>query len=342
MQKSPYKAFLEGFYPFLLISIIVITLVAGLVFAHGSEKVVDGYTFALDISPDEVFVGDVVSFTVHITDEQGIDATGLNVRYDIVRTLIDADEVEPGHYNIEHSFEKFGTFEIRIGFIEGNEEITAAFEAHVEGKEAEFDIPWIAAALIGPLLIWGLYFRSKKGKRKGKKKKKSLTGPIVYSLIYLIIVGLSFSVYSFYASPTTQGCEIRLPDGTVVMHCHPSVHIEVCGDNKKFDWEVGLLSAWHTHKNPPRFHIHPERAFTVEEKVQLMNIRTIFSDIEIEFTETSIQDPETKEIFTDEADACSDGNDNKVNIEINGIQMTYQEAIDRLIEDGDEIRIKYE
>ena len=181
-----------------------------------------------------------------------------------------------------------------------------------------------------------------RGKKSATKAKKlSIITPVAFTVIYLIIIFLGFSVYAFYASPSVEGCEIKVGD-KVTMHCHPYLNIDICDDSKGFAWEKGTLDAWHTHKDSHKLHIHPPRAVSQEEKIQIMNLQTIAKDMEFVFISDSIQDPETGTIYTDAGDMCSDGQDNKIHITINGEEKSYQDAISYLIQDGDKIRIKYE
>lgn len=343
---------------FLVFSFILAFALASVAHEEGVlVKEVEGYTFELLMEPEELVMGEPVKISVHIEDQQGNNVTGLNVQYDIAREVIQAAETEPAHYTIDHTFGTIGSFEIRVGFQENGRDIIADYDIDVKGKEASFDAIWIAALVIGLLLIWGLYarkLRGAKGKRKmksevGKKRKAgikevrkpSIITPVALTAIYLIIIFLGFSVYAFYASPAIEGCEIKIGD-KVTMHCHPFLNIDICGDSKGFAWEKGTLDAWHTHKDSHKLHIHPPRAVSQEEKVQIMNLQTVARDMSFVFTAGSIQDPETGTIYTDAGDMCNDGKDNKVIITINGEEKSYQDAISYLIQDGDKIRIKYE
>jgi hypothetical protein len=328
-------------------------------FAHeeGEGVAIGNYIFEFQSSEEEIFIGDVVKFTVHIKDIQGNDVSGLNVKYDIVREVITAEEAESAHYSIDHVFDTLGEYDIIVGFVEAGtgQEIITSFTVDVQGKEASFDAPWLAALILGLVLIWVFYgkklmdakgkekSRSIKGRIKGqvkKGKKPSVITPIALTVIYLIIIFLGFSVYAFYASPAVEGCEIKVGD-KVTMHCHPFLYIDICGDTKGFAWEHGSLDAWHTHKDSHKLHIHPPRAVTQQEKIQIMNLQTVARDMSFVFAEESIQDPESGTIYT-EGNMCNDGKDNKIIVTINGEEKSYQDAINYLIQDGDRIRIKYE
>ena len=90
-----------------------------------------------------------------------------------------------------------------------------------------------------------------------------------------------------------------------VIHCHQSVHVNICEDDKGFGWETGDLDSAHTHKGDHRIHWHP--GGPVAEPAELMNLNRLFSDIDIELTENSVEDPSTGEIYVVGEDACGTG-----------------------------------
>jgi len=131
-----------------------------------------------------------------------------------------------------------------------------------------------------------------------------------------------------------------MPDGTILAHCHYEVRINICGEEKMLPKDIGTLERFHTHETSNEIHLHQKQPV---ENLDFVMLKNLFSDLGLEITQTSIQDPETGLTYHNGAQ-CLNSKTNRVSVEIKrgNIYIEVGNYLDKVLVNDDEIRINYE
>jgi hypothetical protein len=277
------------FFPFLLFSLLLVSFAS----AHVDGKNVDNLHFDLETNPDPVIEGEPVTLIVTVTDSEGNAITEGVTKAIILREDIPIVNTGPGVYEVTYTFTRFGANE--LDFFLGDSHSTWDNIAVLVPDNSQ-NYPLIALVL-EVLIILGFAAAI-----ATKKLKKS--SAIQYGAILLVLVALAYSVASFYASPANEGCMLKIGDEFVI-HCHQSVHVSICGNEKGFGWEAGDLGRAHTHKGDNRVHWHP--GAPVKDPETLITLQNMFGDLGYALSESSVEDPESGTIYQAGEDACESG-----------------------------------
>jgi hypothetical protein len=314
-------------------SVMLVLALFGVVIAHEegeNEQEIEGYHFSLVTIPEAPVAGEPVTLQVHVKDEQENPVAEDTVEVEILRVKYPVKLVEPGVYELVYTFERFGHNEIYVN-LSGR---TAVFGVDVEVPETTNNYGMITLVLVA-LLIVGLGFAV-------AAKKLKVRSALLYGTILLIIIGLGYSVFAYKSSPAVQGCMLQLGD-KFVLHCHQYVYVNICGESKSFRWEAGILERAHTHKDSHKFHWHPPEP--VSDPAALMTLRNMFKDAGLELTETSIEDPETGNIYRVGEDECGTGTGGVLRVystsKNSDARTELEDFLDAPLEDEARIDIEY-
>jgi hypothetical protein len=278
-----------------------------LALAHGGVD--DGHTdellpYSVEIESRPVFPiqNEPVKLTIHIESvgDSHEHLAGLNTELEILRERIPImeDSENLGHYQAEYTFTKFGQEEMTV-WVEDVGYLYAVDILRPPGNSPLAFYLVVVFIILTGLLCYFVFI----------KKSVKFSSGVTYFSILSIVVGLSYSVIAFNQSEAVEGCTLKVGN-EYVYHCHQNIRVEICGNSKGFDWEGGDLGRGHTHKGNHRIHWHPD--IPEENPFATMTLRNLFADFELELTEFSIQDPESKEVLRDDTDACNNGKDNTV------------------------------
>jgi hypothetical protein len=258
---------------------------------HIGSHEVDGFSFSLVTNPEIILEGEPVILQVHVADSDGVPVSKGKAVGEILREEQAMKLVEPGVYELTYTFERFGKNELDFTI----DNTTVAFEIDVLFPESGGSVP-IVAGVISALTIVGFGYLT-------YKKKMKLKSSVLYGVISLTVIWLGYSVVAFYSSSAVQGCVLQVGD-EYVLHCHQSVHVIICGEDKNFGWEAGELNSAHTHKGSHRIHWHPGEP--VADPPAFMTLRNMFEAMDLQLSENSVEDPETGTVYTVGEDTCGE------------------------------------
>jgi hypothetical protein len=242
-------------------------------FAHeegeaGEEGLVIEFTPALVSAGQEtVFVADIFNAT---SGEQVTDAA-VEFVFDFhdagISDRVSAAEREPGHYWVSYAPSQAGSeWEVHIEFSMNGEEIRQTVPFTVTGKSGKISGTSMLLILGGILFLAGLavYFLSPKAKGK---KKYGLLATIIITAGILVVLGSS--LFAFFQVGAQEGiviCNEETGECFFQAHIHSFIVPMVCGEEQRFETEVGPLSATHTHEEKNTLHWHDVLPYDNENK----------------------------------------------------------------------------
>ncbi|GEM_PF-6091571 len=192
--------------------------------------------------------------------------------------------------------------------------------------------PLYAAAGLAALGLAAIVYKSKKLVRN--KIVFDWKNIVQYGIAWLVIVGLGYSVYSYYNSPQVEQCSIDIGGG-VVAHCHFKLYLDVCGNTIPFAWEIGDINGFHTHKDSHIIHFHPPNA--VANLSTAMTLQNVFRDFKLQISGTSFTDPNGVIHPAVTGEGCN----GSVYTTFNGQVVKGQEMLTKTINDGGIVRVVY-
>lgn len=165
--------------------------------------------------------------------------------------------------------------------------------------------------------------------RRSSAKRNRLA---MYSVIILVIAGLSYGTFSLATSapPAANNANgYQLPSGPV--HWHATLSIYICGELRSIPTPVGQQ-----HLGSPLLHTHEDALIHIEGVVTSPSDITLgkfFDFIFVKFSQTEIMDRKN-------GDACPNDQQGSVRMSVNGIPSA--EFRDYVVMDGDRIEIRFE
>lgn len=237
---------------YLIILFAIVFLAIHLAFAHEESDAAE--EFDIKLTPQQAFQNDDVAIEAEIeknnTHVEGLIVFFVVDKHDIgLSERIEANERETGHYVMKYAFKSAGMHEIHVEFAHDDEQIRKTFNINVEG--ASFDVEQYAiVSVILVLALAALYaMRTKKIKRT-----------VSLSLVLVVLIGLSYSVYIVYSSGAAQrGVTVCVSENECYWsaHIHAEVTVDICGDDSfRFPVEKGPLNGSHTHEEKNLIHFH--------------------------------------------------------------------------------------
>jgi len=283
----------------LLLTLTILTLIPLLTStplnAHTTTNNIGDYTFKLDTNTTHPKQHEQTQLTLTITDKNQQPITNAHPTIEILREKLTPQETKPGQYTTNYAFQAIGPIDINIKIHEHTEKTTIFItppnlhQNHNNNQhQTNNTFPLTLAITFLIILTITTQLRI--------NGKIELGTAITILLITATIILLVFGFNYYRSSEYNQGCFFNLPDGTKTYHCHQYVHIEICGEKVEFKREDGDLGRGHTHDDGYKIHWHPYNPTPTPEKD--MTLRNLFNDLNLQLTNTTIQNPQNKTIHT--------------------------------------------
>ncbi|MDO8428285.1 MAG: hypothetical protein Q7S92_03665 [Candidatus Diapherotrites archaeon] len=192
-------------------------------------------------------------------------------------------------------------------------------------------------SLFGLLVLGGTLIIIGAGFYRFKKISKKL---FQLEIVLAVLILLGTAGYYFVLFPEQDGW-ISGPQGFAV-HWHQTISVQICGQEKDFPINIGDLNRAHFHENAHRLHWHFPGWIS---DLKIMNLRNAFQDLGYTLNETSLQDPETKQVYRNGETICETGKENKIKVSILSTNSNefkeLEDYLDYVLQDNDFVKIEY-
>lgn len=330
-----------------LIYAVMLMALVGAVSAHveelpqsGQESLhLKGYDITFLIPTQKMYANDELQLSIIVKDSNEQLVTGLEVQGQMLDTQVGKEifyaavsEVQQGIYAFTWKPSFAGDYFVQFVFrSEENEILQPTFRIRIDDKREQY--AWIFGVVAAALSIGiGLYAALP------KKHRKFRTSPLIIGVaIGILIIGLAYSVATFYQKGGEKGFIVCGPEGCeLAAHWHSQLEMSVCGEPFHLPLEAGDLNKQHTHKERDRLHFHA-LIKTDEKGTKLLEpdkvrLGELFDFLGIRFT---------NECFGEycNGDSCPDGTVGNLTMNVNGVPNIQYD--DYVWKDGDVIKIAF-
>lgn len=275
----------------ILLLVTTVVLFPTSVEAHSGAEEVGNYHYTLKTIPEHPQQNKNTQITLIVENSEEKPVTQLNPTIDILRETLTLEETNPGTYTTNYTFKAIGAINLRIN-VQQDTDQTEIFVTPENLRTQNISTFTIVLIVLFFLTLQTVTLLRIKGKIEFGTTLLILA---IVTIILLLVLGFNYYKNSEY----NQGCFFNLPDGTKTYHCHQYVHLTICDKKTEFEREAGDLGRGHTHDDGYKIHWHPYQPTPTPEKD--MTIKNLFKDLNLEITETTIQNPQTKQIY----DSCN-------------------------------------
>ncbi len=315
------KKFITIILIILVMIMLIITLAPGLLsfwapraLAHvESEPAGEARVAATILEPDIFIAKAKIPVFFEIKEvASGDKITGLNPTVEIEDTagkVISVFTAEPKgeNYFFEYQFPGSGEYKIHTEFVYQDENLSFDFDVFVsEAVGGRVGLITVVTGAVLVILILGA----------GILKKK-VKAAVIWSIIVLVIAGLTYSLYATIKANPSLGIVTCPQEGSCfwTAHIHAFVPISICGEEYRLPIEVGRLDGPHTHEEKNTIHWHDKLPYDQTTQsitnTEPLTLGAFFSAIEVALSDRRIADKNN-------GDLCPDGKAGTVKVFVNG------------------------